>query len=81
MPLNLTDRELATVLAPLHYWQEDLVDNGGDDLSAGNCARVECDKHTARDQAVKVLPGYFGRCDRRAQRQALNRFTPCNGSA
>ena len=27
MPLHLTDRELATVLAALRYWQQDLADN------------------------------------------------------
>jgi hypothetical protein len=28
MPVRLSDRELATVLAALRYWQEDLAKNG-----------------------------------------------------
>jgi hypothetical protein len=29
MPIQLTDRELATVLAALRYWQQDLAENDG----------------------------------------------------
>ena len=29
MPIQLSDRELATVLAALRYWQQDLAENDG----------------------------------------------------
>ena len=29
MPVHLTERELATVLAALRYWQQDLAENDG----------------------------------------------------
>ena len=29
MPVQLTERELATVLAALRYWQQDLAENEG----------------------------------------------------
>lgn len=34
-----------------------------------NRSRVEGDKRTELNRAVKLLPGYFGRCDRRALKE------------
>ena len=39
---------------------------------AGSRSRVEGDKQAGTERAVKVLPGYFGRCALRAQRFATN---------
>jgi hypothetical protein len=33
MPIQLTDRELATVLAALRYWQQDLAENDDGPIS------------------------------------------------
>ena len=33
MPIQLTDRELATVLASLRYWQQDLAENDDSPIS------------------------------------------------
>ena len=48
------------------------------EFSAGNRSRVEGDKRTKRERAVKVLPGYFGRCDLRADHRDTN-STRCLG--
>jgi hypothetical protein len=47
-------------------------------VQAGNRSRVEADKSTERHRAMKLLPGYFGRSDRRAQRHPwlLRSITP-----
>jgi hypothetical protein len=38
----------------------------------GSRSRVEGDKRTERNRAVKVLPGYFGRCVLRAEHLDAN---------
>jgi hypothetical protein len=43
------------------------------EFSGRNGSRVEGDKRTDWERAVKVLPGYFGRCDRRTEKSLV----PC----
>ena len=40
MPIRLSERELATVLAALRYWQQDLVANDEDPISPDHFDQV-----------------------------------------